>query len=187
MVRVLHLLTGVGPTTQNTAAYHAQTYLRENKRFIQKAVIDYVDDTFPTLAYDSTSVQNPNAEAILAQNKKFIQEEVTYWINHNVGTAGGSGIWNNFDYSSAKCKRDVGYIVDAWINDLSRGGNIETRRMASSYLAGNQNAVGPSGTGLGTADQIAQTNGAIEFARDLVVNNVLANISIYIKARYICC
>ena len=169
----ISLVTGVGPTTQNTAAYHAQTYLRENKRFIQKAVLDYVNDTFPNLSYNSTSVQNPNAEAILAQNKKFIQEEVTYWINHNVGNAGGAGIWNNFDYSSAKCKRDVGYIVDAWINDLSRGGNIETRRMAASYLAGMQNAVGVAG--LGTADQIAQTNAAIEFARDLVVNNVLSN------------
>ena len=167
------LVTAVGPTTQNTAAYHAQTYLRENKRFIQKAVLDYVNDTFPNLAYNSTSVQNPNAEAILARNKTFIQEEVTYWINHNVGNAGGSGIWNNFDYSSAKCKRDVGYIVDAWINDLSRGGNIETRRMAASYLAGMTNAVGAAG--LGTADQIAQTNAAIEFARDLVVNNVLSN------------
>ena len=171
----ISLVTGVGPTNQNTAAYHAQTYLRENKRFIQKAVTDYVDDTFPTHSYAKTSVQNPNAEAILAQNKKFIQEEVTYWINHNIGNAGGSGIWNNFDYSSAKCKRDVGYIVDAWINDLAKGGNIETRRMAGSYLAGMQNAVGPSGTGLGTADQIAQTNAAIEFARDLVVQNVLSN------------
>jgi len=169
----ISLVTGVGPTTQNTSAYHAQTYLRENKRFIQKAVLDYVNDTFPNLSYNSTSVSNPNAEAILAQNKKFIQEEVTYWINHNVGNAGGAGIWNNFDYSSAKCKRDVGYIVDAWINDLSRGGNIETRRMASSYLAGMTNAVGSAG--LGTVDQIAQTNAAIEFARDLVVNNVLSN------------
>ena len=169
----ISLVTAVGPTTQNTAAYHAQTYLRENKRFIQKAVIDYVDDTFPNLAYDSTSVQNPNAEAILARNKKFIQEEVTYWINHNVGNAGGAGIWNNFDYSSAKCKRDVGYIVDAWINDLSKGGNLETRRMAASYLAGRTNAVGSAG--LGTADQIAQTNAAIEFAKTLVQTYVLAN------------
>ena len=169
----ISLVTAVGPTTQNTSAYHAQTYLRENKRFIQKAVLDYVNDTFPNLAYNSTSVQNPNAEAILARNKKFIQEEVTYWINHNVGNAGGAGIWNNFDYSSAKCKRDVGYIVDAWINDLARGGNIETRRMAASYLAGMTNAVGSAG--LGTANQILQTNAAIEFARDLVVNNVLSN------------
>jgi len=169
------LVKAIGTSTPNTAAYGAQTYLRKNKKFIQKAVLDYVNDTFPNLSYDSSSVSNPNAEAILFQNKEFIQEEVTYWINHNVGTAGGSGIWNNFDYSSEKCKRDVGYIVDAWINDLSKGGNLETRRMAASYLAGNQNAVGPSGTGLGTADQIAQTNGAIEFARDLVVNNVLAN------------
>ena len=169
----ISLVTAVGTTTQNTSAYHAQTYLRENKRFIQKAVLDYVNDTFPNLAYNSTSVQNPNAEAILARNKKFIQEEVTYWINHNVGNAGGAGIWNNFDYSSAKCKRDVGYIVDAWINDLARGGNIETRRMAASYLAGMTNAVGSAG--LGTANQILQTNAAIEFARDLVVNNVLSN------------
>jgi hypothetical protein len=169
----ISLVTAVGPTSQNSAAYHAQTYLRENKRFIQKAVLDYVNDTFPNLAYNSTSVQNPNAEAILARNKKFIQEEVTYWINHNVGNAGGTGIWNNFDYSSAKCKRDVGYIVDAWINDLSRGGNIETRRMAGSYLAGMTNAVGSAG--LGTADQIAQTNAAIEFAKTLVQTYVLAN------------
>ncbi len=171
----ISLVTSVGPTNQNTAAYHAQTYLRENKRFIQKAVLDYVDDTFPNHTYAATSVVNPNAEAILAQNKKFIQEEVTYWINHNVGTAGGSGIWNNFDYSSSKCKRDVGYIVDAWINDLTKGGNLETRKMAASYLAGNQNAVGPTGVGLGTPDQIQQTNGAIEFAKSLVQTYVLAN------------
>ena len=171
----ISLVTSVGASSQNTAAYHAQTYLRENKRFIQKAVLDYVDDTFPLLAYDSTSVQNPNAEAIIARNKKFIQEEVTYWINHNVGNAGGSGIWQNFDYSSAKCKRDVGYIVDAWINDLGKGGNLETRRMAASYLAGNQNAVGPTGVGLGTPDQIQQTNQAIEFAKTLVQTYVLAN------------
>ena len=87
--------------------------------------------------------KTPNAEAIQHVIKSLSQEEVTYWINPNVGLAGGSGIWNNFDYSSAKCKRDVGYIVDAWINDLSKGGNLETRRMAASYSAGRQNAVGP--------------------------------------------
>jgi len=171
----ISLVTGVGVTNPVAASRNAQKYLRRNKKFIQQSVIDYVNDTFPTLAYNDTNVINPNAEAILFQNKEFIQEEVTYWINHNVGNAGGSGIWNNFDYSSAKCKRDVGYIVDAWINDLARGGNLETRISAASYQAGNQNAVGPSGTALGTADQIAQTNAAIEFARDLVKNYILPN------------
>ena len=167
------LVTNLGTTTPNTAAYNAQTYLRRNKKFVQKAVLDYVNDTFPNLSYQSTSVSNPNAEAILFQNKEFIQEEVTYWINHNVGTATVGTLWYDFDYSSEKCKRDVGYIVDAWINDLSRGGNIETRRVAASYLSGMRNAVGNAG--LGTANQILQTNAAVEFARDLVVNNVLAN------------
>ena len=123
------LVTAVGPTNQNTAAYHAQTYLRENKRFIQKAVLDYVDDTFPNLAYIYKCTESQMQKQLLHVTKSLSQEEVTYWINHNVGTAGGSGIWNNFDYSSAKCKRDVGYIVDAWINDLGKGGNLETRRM----------------------------------------------------------
>ena len=171
----ISLVTSIGVTNPVSASLNAQKYLRKNKKFIQQSVIDYVNDTFPTLAYNDTNVINPNAEAILFQNKAFIQEEVTYWINHNVGNAGGSGIWNNFDYSSAKCKRDVGYIVDAWINDLARGGNLETRISAASYQAGNQNAVGPSGTALGTADQIAQTNAAIEFARDLVKNYILTN------------
>ena len=169
------LTQGVGVTSLNNAARNAQKYLRENKKFIQQATLDYIGDTFPNLSYADTNVINPNAEAILFQNKKFIQEEVTYWINHNVGNAGGSGTWSNFDYSSAKCKRDVGYIVDAWINDLSRGGNIETRRIASSYLAGRQNAVGAAA--LGTPDQIDETNLAIEFARDLVKNNILTNTS----------
>ena len=65
------------------------------------------------------------------------QEEVTAWINiqpntgpnsnHSDGTADFTG----FRYNPAKCKRDVGYTPDAWINDLARGGNIETRRIAS--------------------------------------------------------
>ena len=169
----ISLVTKGEVTNLVSASRNAQKYLRKNKKFVQQAVIDYVNDTFPNLAYADTNVINPNAEAILYKNKEFIQEEVTYWINHNIGNAGGSGIWNNFDYSSAKCKRDVGYIVDAWINDLSRGGNLQTRIAAASYLAGNKNAVGEGG--LGTPDQIQQTNTAIEFARDLVKNYILVN------------
>ena len=58
---------------------------------------------------------------------------VTAWINYQINTGAtvtysdGTANFTGFKYSSAKCKRDVGYIVDAWINDLSRGGNIETR------------------------------------------------------------
>ena len=135
----ISLITDVGVKTPNTAAANAITYLQKNKKFIQKSVIDYVDDTFPNLDYQSTSVQNPNAEALLFKNKKFIQEEVTAWLNYQINTdatvtySDGTANFTGFRYNSEKCKRDVGYIVDAWINVLSKGGNIETRRMASSY------------------------------------------------------
>ena len=171
----ISLVTSTGVTSQNSAATNAQTYLRENKKFIQQAVLDYIGDTFPNLAYADTNVINPNAEAVIFRNKEFIQEEVTYFIDHAVGNATVGNTWYNFNYSQPKCRRDTGYIVDAWVNDLSRGGNIETRRIASSYLAGRQNAVGVAA--VGTPDQIDETNLAIEFARDLVKNYILTNTS----------
>ena len=169
------LLVAEGTTNPNASAQNAITYLRKNKLFIQKAILDYVNDTFPNLAYQATNVINPSTEAILFRNKEFIMEEVKAWINHNIGLATPGTLWYDFKYNSAKCKRDVGYIVDAWINDLSKGGNIETRRVASSYLAGLRNAVGRSDNAGNTQDQILQTNAAIEFARDLVKQYVLTN------------
>ena len=186
----ISLVTSVGVKTPNTAAANAITYLKNNKKFIQKSVVDYVNDTFPKHDYASTSVQNPNAEALLFKNKKFIQEEVTAWINYQINSdasvsySDGTANFTNFRYNSEKCKRDVGYIVDAWINDLSKGGNIETRRMASSYLAGAVNAVNKTDNSNNTVNQIAQTNAALEFARDLVKNYVLTNTAYPTKQGY---
>ena len=171
------LVTATGVTNPNSAADNAITYIRKNKKFIQKAILDYIGDTFPNLSYQDTNVVNPNAEAILYRNKEFIMEETKAWINHQIGEALPGSLWYEFRYNSAKCKRDVGYIVDAWINDLSKGGNIETRTVASSYLAGLRNAVGRSDNVDNTQDQIQQTNLAIEFARDLVKNYVLPNVA----------
>ena len=184
------LITDAGVKTLNTAAKNAITYLSNNKKFIQKSVVDYVKDTFPNLDFADTNVQNTNAESLLFKNKKFIQEEVTAWINYQINTnatvtySDGTANFTDFRYNSAKCKRDVGYIVDAWINDLARGGNIETRRMASSYLAGAVNAVNKTSNSNNTVNQIAQTNAALEFARDLVKDYVLTGEAYPTKQRY---
>ncbi len=174
------LVTLAETKTVNSAAKNAIKYLQGSKKFVQKSVVDYVKDNFPQHSFFDTNVINTNTESLLFKNKKFIQEEVTAWINYQINTGAtvnysdGTANYTNFKYSSAKCKRDVGYIVDAWINDLARGGNIETRRIASSYLAGNINAVKVNNANPGnTVDQIAQTNAAIEFARDLVKDYIL--------------
>ena len=53
----------------------------------------------------------------------------------SVSYSDGTATFQTLDIISEKCKRDVGYIVDAWINDLSKGGNIETRSMALQVIS----------------------------------------------------
>ena len=36
-----------------------------------------------------------------------------------------------------KCRRDIGYLIDATIQDLRLGGNINTIQAAESYYVGN--------------------------------------------------
>ena len=155
-------------TSPYAAASNAITYMKENKVFIQKAVVDHVKDTFPTHSFAASSVVNPKAEALIIKNKKFIQEETVQWINNQVATHtnAGSGIFDGFTFDATKCKRDTGLIVDAWVNDLGKGGNLETVRHAKSYWAG---------VVVNVPGQVAQTNAAIEFARDLTKNYVLTN------------
>ena len=63
----------------------------------------------------------PNAYALLSANKEFIQKESTAWIAAQVA-ANVSG-FVGYTYNEAKCQRDVGYIIDAYLTDLRYGGN----------------------------------------------------------------
>ena len=187
----ISLVTSAETKTPNSAASSAIKYLQGSKKFVQKSVVDYVKDNFPQHSFFDTNVINTNTESLLFKNKKFIQEEVTAWINYQINTGAtvsysdGTADFTGFKYSSAKCKRDVGYIVDAWENDLARGGNIETRRIASSYLAGAVNAVNKNTSNANnTVNQIAQTNAAIEFARDLVKDYILTGTAYPTKQGY---
>lgn len=42
----------------------------------------------------------------------------------------------NYIYDTAKCERDIGYVVDAYLHDLRYNGNIRTRFIASRYWKG---------------------------------------------------
>ena len=63
----------------------------------------------------------PNAYGLLSANKEFIQKEATSWIQTQVD-AGAAG-FVGYTYNQAKCERDVGYVVDAYLKDLRYGGN----------------------------------------------------------------
>jgi hypothetical protein len=63
----------------------------------------------------------PNAYNLLSANKSFIQKEATQWIADQV--AAGAAGFVGYTYNQAKCERDVGYVIDAYLNDLRYGGN----------------------------------------------------------------
>lgn len=60
-----------------------------------------------------------NAAVLLEANRAFIKEEITAYVTATYPSPG-------FVYDIAKCQRDMGYILDAMIYDIVRGGNEHT-------------------------------------------------------------
>jgi hypothetical protein len=88
----------------------------------------------------STNVNIKNAFNLLLANRTFIQAETIAFINTSyVGLV----------YSTATCKRDVGYIIDAVSYDLLYTGNSQTANAADSYYDGGSLRI-PSGQKLAT-------------------------------------
>jgi hypothetical protein len=56
--------------------------------------------------------------------------------------------FDNFTYNSAKCSRDVGYIVDALCYDVLYGGNSATLTNARAYYVGATSQLGLNQTGV---------------------------------------
>jgi hypothetical protein len=87
-----------------------------------------------------TNPSNASSATIAAKdkliaNKAFLQAEVTAWIN--VQKAGNiNPFTSSFTYDSAKCERDVGYIVDALCYDILYGGNYGAVKCAEAYFSG---------------------------------------------------
>jgi hypothetical protein len=87
---------------------------------------------------------------ILLANKEFIQNETVAFVNAK---------YPNLYYDQIKCKRDVGYIVDAVATDLLYGGNER------AAIAGEFYYLYPS---LATeSEQVVETTAAIDYARRL--------------------
>jgi len=74
-----------------------------------------------------------DAKDRLKTNRSFLQEEITAYIavNHP-----------SLTYNTNKCKRDVGYIIDALQYDLMYGGNSATTTAAESYFVGATSQLG---------------------------------------------
>ena len=82
--------------------------------------------------------QYPKAVALLTANEIFLQEEISAYIAGQVAAnvSNSGSIYYGYAYDAtriAKCKRDIGYLVEGIIYDLTYGGNSTSYQVANRY------------------------------------------------------
>jgi len=77
--------------------------------------------------------KNPNAKQLLELNKLFIMRETVEWTEYQI-SSGTAPFVPTFTYEAWICQRDIGFIIDAIIYDISHGGNVKSREAALSYV-----------------------------------------------------
>jgi hypothetical protein len=85
--------------------------------------------------------QYPNAVALITANKNYVIQEANQYIKNQIAanTGNAGSIWYGYVYDATrelKCKRDIGYVIDGYIYDLTYGGNSLTYANASRYYIG---------------------------------------------------
>ena len=121
-------------------------------------VIDIIDtdtyvDILPSTAWVSASLLEENTALQYARSS--IQDSVIKYINAN-----------NFIYDENTCRRDIAYIIDAMIYDMSYDGNTQTANAAAAYLEGSV-----------IAGQVEETLAAYKYWKT-IVGNIVRNIEI---------
>ena len=131
-------------------------------------IIDIMKDgtaglTYTTYGTPSIGSSYANATTGLQLNKAFLQAEVVAWIN--VQIAANVPGFVGLTYDSAKCERDVGYMVDAASYDIRHGSNVAMRDVARFYFENGQSIL--------PADQRVATAAAFNRIADVAAQVVL--------------
>ena len=100
-----------------------------------------------------------DAATLLQINKTFIQKEVIAYMEKAYPT---------FSFNKDKCERDVGYIVDAIVYDVTNGTNLSAITVGNYYYSGNTSLI---------PNQEVETCAAINYAKylaDQIAQNIPA-------------
>ena len=100
---------------------------------------------------NNTSESDENASVVLQANKTFMAEKLIRYTEEN---------YPSIEYNISKCKRDVGYIVDALSHDVLYGGNSATLNVAQAYFVGAVSQL-PS-------EQVAATLASYQYLKTLI-------------------
>ena len=132
-----------------------------------------IDRPWASVRYATEQIEKGTAFSssayLLNQNRTFIQKELTNWVVYQIANsiAPFAGFVND---SQALCERDIGLIVDAFVYDLTHGGNSKTIEATESYF-----------TALGViesfiADEEEQLVASINYTVNLI-DKILSNLA----------
>ena len=117
---------------QDTTTYTAATTVEGDRvheliGYVENVIIDNDVDELPGPEFTNTWVpaELSTAAQTIVDNTEELASDVTNHINTN---------FNVLDYSKAKCRRDTGYLLDAFSFDLNFGGNTASRWNADFYF-----------------------------------------------------
>jgi hypothetical protein len=139
--------------------------LEANKDYIIAEATEYLRWATSTPSYPAEYAASAQyAEALLTSNKEFIKEEANAWVLNQIATSTAPFVGYSYTTTKqTKCKRDIGYLIDAFIADLAGGGNAETIRIGRMfYLNGTAQLLNP------TQEAAVHT-----FVKNLIISNVL--------------
>jgi len=144
---------------------NAVTLLQANKTYIVSEIMGFMEAVTGTPAYHvSPGDTAANARVLLLANKEFIKEEANAFVLDQISSSTAPFVGYFYDSTKqAKCKRDIGYLIDAFLTDLEGGGNFETIRIARMfYLNGTAQLLNP-----------VQEAAVHTFVKDLIATYVL--------------
>jgi len=125
---------------------------------LETRVTEYQAPTYPTTPNSTyQTVDRAGAADILQANRSLAIDRVSTHIQTSFPT---------LSYNDLKCRRDIGYVIDALTHDVKYGGNSATRQNSASYYVGANVQTG--------TDEVAATVSAYSF----LYANVFADINV---------
>jgi len=116
----------------------------------------------PSYSYTLTPAAIVDASALLQANKTYIQRLTIDFVNRSFASYGGT-----FKYDRDLCFRDVGYLIDAVITDLTAENNNKSLEAAAYYFNGSNSRIE------GQQEQTAAAIGFASFLAQKIISNTI--------------
>jgi hypothetical protein len=158
-----NLTDPIGYNTSYLNGYgNARKLIKENKKFLQEEVIEYLENNYSRILFTGaisgttltvTSIEFGTLYPDLLLLSSSIIDGTTI-VSQDTGTPGGVGTYTVTEsqtvlsiqirgdtrYGRTKTRRDIGYIIDALVYDLTYGGNSLSVQAGLAYWDGDDDS-----------------------------------------------